>query len=149
MEAAPRVLLARRDWVFIAVCVVVIAVSSAVIANWFSSAFPEASIDFRYDRDSSRRIAEAFVDSRGMKHTVVFDSDDAARIFLERTLGLKRANVVMKRDVRLWFWHHRWFRPLQEEEWSADVAPTGEIVSMTRRIPESRAMRTVDASTAR
>jgi membrane protease YdiL (CAAX protease family) len=149
MEAAPRVSLTRRDWVFIAVCIVVTAVSSAVIAIWFTSAFPEASIDFRYDRDTSKRIAEPLVDTRGLKHTVVFDSDDAARIFLERTLGLKRANAVMKREVRLWFWHHRWFRPLQEEEWSVDVAPTGEIVSMTRKIPESRPMRTVDATTAR
>ncbi|MGZ8830801.1 MAG: CPBP family glutamic-type intramembrane protease, partial [Thermoanaerobaculia bacterium] len=154
MEAAPRVPLTRRDWVFIAVCIALMAVSAAVIANWFSSAFPEASIDFRYDRATSKAIAGTLAaaqrfDRRGMKHTVVFDSDNAARIFLERSLGLKRANEVMKREVRLYYWHHRWFRPLQEEEMSVDVAPTGEIVSMTRRIPESRAMRTADPLTAR
>lgn len=154
MEAAPRVLLTRRDWVFIAVCIVLIAASAAVIANWFSSAFPEASIDFRFDSATSKRIADSVAaaqqfDVRGMTHTVVFDSDDAARIFLERSLGLKRANDVMKRDVRLWFWHHRWFRPFQEEEFTTDIAPTGELVSMVRKIPESRPMRTVDPASAR
>ena len=144
----------RRDWLFIAVCLLVTIASAAVIAGWFSSAFPEASIDFRYDRSSSRPVAERIVaaqqfDTRGLTHTAVFDSDDAARIFLERSLGLKKANDVMRRDVRLFFWHHRWFRPLQEEEMSADVAPTGEIVSMTRRIPESRPMPSVDVAAAR
>ncbi|HSP13663.1 MAG TPA: CPBP family intramembrane glutamic endopeptidase [Thermoanaerobaculia bacterium] len=154
MEAVPRVALTRRDWIFIAVCLAVIAVSAAVIGNWFSAAFPEASIDFRYDRATSKPVAAAIASSQqfdlhGMKHAVTFDSDDTARIFLERSLGLKRANEVMKRDVRLWYWHHRWFRPLQEDELDVDVAPTGEIVSMARKIPESRPMPTVDAAQAR
>ncbi|HSP34568.1 MAG TPA: CPBP family glutamic-type intramembrane protease [Thermoanaerobaculia bacterium] len=146
--------LERRDWLFIAVCLLVTIASAAVIAGWFSSAFPEASIDFRYDRGTSKAIAERVVamqqfDTRGMRHTASFDSDDLARIFLERSLGLKRANDVMKREVRLFFWRHRWFRPLQEEEMSVDIAPTGEVVSMTRTIPESRPMPTVDATAAR
>lgn len=154
MNEHGRVPLDRRDWMFIAVCAVVIAVSAVVIANWFSSAFPEASIDFRYDSSSSKVIAGGVMaaqhfDTRGMKHTAVFDSDDSARIFLERSLGLKRANDVIRREVRLWYWHHRWFRPLQEEEFSVDIAPTGELVSMTRTIPESRRMPTVEAGTAR
>jgi membrane protease YdiL (CAAX protease family) len=151
MEAVPRVALTRRDWIFIVACLVIIAVSAMVIANWFSAAFPEASIDFRYDRASSRKIAESFapIDVRGMKHAVTFDSDDMSRIFLERSLGLKQANEIRKRDVRIWFWHHRWFRPLQEEELNIEVAPTGEIVSFAHKIPESRPMPAVDASRAR
>jgi len=144
----------RRDWLFIAVCLLVTIASAAVIAGWFSSAFPEASIDFRCDRSTSKGVADRIAaaqqfDTRGLTHTATFDSDDAARIFLERSLGLQRANGVMKHEVRLFFWHHRWFKPLQEEEFSVDVAPTGEIVSLSRRIPESRPMPAVDAATAR
>jgi membrane protease YdiL (CAAX protease family) len=146
--------LSRRDWGFIGVCAVVAVASLFVIVRYFGSAFPEASIEFRYDRDTSRPIAASLLaaqklDISRMKQTVVFDADQEARVFLERTLGLERAQVVMKRDVRIWYWHHRWFRPLQEEEYSVDVAPTGEIVSFTRRIPESTPMRTVDQPVAR
>jgi membrane protease YdiL (CAAX protease family) len=146
--------LTRRDWVFIAVCAAVVAASLLIIVRYFGSAFPEASIEFRYDRDTSRPIAESLLAAQklqiaSMKHTVVFDADQEARVFLERTLGLERAQVVMKRDVRIWYWHHRWFRPLQEEEYGVDVAPTGEIVSYVRRIPEAAAMNTVDAPAAR
>ncbi|HJQ41291.1 MAG TPA: CPBP family intramembrane glutamic endopeptidase [Thermoanaerobaculia bacterium] len=130
--------LSRRDLAFIAICVALAAASAVIIARYYHDAFPEASIDFRFDRKSSRGIAEQLlrqqrVDVRGMKHAVRFDSDDSARIFLERS-------HVKPTDVRLWTWHHRWFRPLQEEELSVDVAPTGEIVAFSHTIPEERAI---------
>jgi membrane protease YdiL (CAAX protease family) len=143
--------LTRSDWLFIAVCIAIAAVSVFVVLHWFTSVFPEASIDFRYDRDSSQKIAEPLVAAqvRGMKHTAVFDGDDQAKIFLERTLGLARATPVMRRDVRLWWWHHRWFRPLQEEELAVDVAPTGEIVGYEDTIPEALALPSPDVAGAR
>jgi membrane protease YdiL (CAAX protease family) len=137
--------LTRADWLFLAVCAAVVAASLFVAVNWFGEAFPEASIDFKYDRGSSLRVAEPILaaqrlDARGMKHTATFSADTTARIFLERTLGLAKAGTVMRRDVRLWWWSHRWFKPLQEEEFAVDVAPTGEIVGFSHTIPEDRAI---------
>jgi len=143
--------LTRSDWIFIAICVAIAALSTFVVLHWFTSVFPEASIDFRYDRDSSLKIAEPLVAAqvRGMKHAAVFYGDDQAKIFLERTLGLAKATPVMRSDVRLWWWHHRWFRPLQEEEFAVDVAPTGEIVGYDDTIPEARALPSPDVAAAR
>lgn len=133
----------RRDYLFLAICIVVFAVSLAIALTNFTRAFPEASIEFKFDRKASRGLAERFlgaqrIDVSSLRNTAIFDTDDPARIFLERTLGLERAQTVMKHDVRLWFWHQRWFRPLQEEEYSVDVAPTGEIVAFTHKLPEDR-----------
>jgi len=149
-----RQTLDRRDWTLILVCAAVAAVSALIIVRYFSAAFPEASIEFRYDRESSRTIAERVlaaqrIDLHGTKHTALFDADNNAKIFLERSLGLQRANGVMRRDVHLWYWHHRWFRPLQEEEYAIDVAPTGELVSYTRHLPEGGAVPSIDAAAAR
>jgi len=144
----------RGDWLFLAGCAVVVAVSLFIALNWFGDAFPEASIDFRYDRGSSLRVAEPLLaaqrlDARGMKHTATFSGDNTARIFLERTLGLAKAGAVMRRDVRLWWWSHRWFKPLQEEEYNVEVAPTGEIVGFSDIIPEDRAMASPPVPAAR
>ncbi len=144
----------RRDWILIAACCGLAALSLFIIFNWFTAAFPEASIDFRYERSSSLPLARAVldgqrVDVRGLKHTAIFDGDEMAKIFLERSLGLSQANRVMRRDVRIWWWRHRWFRPLQEEEYEVQVAPTGEIVAFDDRIPENRALPAIDAGTAR
>ncbi|HEX6095706.1 MAG TPA: CPBP family intramembrane glutamic endopeptidase [Thermoanaerobaculia bacterium] len=136
--------LSRKDWTLIAICLAVAAGCVAIVARSFQTAFPEASIDFKVDRNSSRPIAEKLlaaqrVDVRGMKHAVRFDADSQARIFLERTLGLEQAQRVLKDKVRVWSWHHRWFQPLVEEELSVDVAPTGEIIGYTHKLPEDRA----------
>jgi membrane protease YdiL (CAAX protease family) len=144
----------RTDWTLFAVCAAVAAISLFVVFNWFSVAFPEASIDFKVDRDGSEQVAAALlasqhVDLRGLKHAATFESDEVARIFLERSLGLQRANEVMRRQVRLWRWTNRWFRPLQEEEWNVDVAPTGEIVAYRDSIPEDRALPSGDVAAAR
>jgi membrane protease YdiL (CAAX protease family) len=146
--------LTRRDWLLIAACVAIAAVSIFVVVNWFGAAFPEASIEFRYDRGSSEKLAagvlaEQLIDMRGMKHAATFDSDDEPRIFLERSLGLKKTNEILKRDVRLWSWSHRWFHPLQEEEFRVDVAPTGEVIGFSDRIPEDRAINSPDVNAAR
>lgn len=139
--------LTRRDWAFIAICAALAVTAVVIIARYFSTAFPEASIDFKYDRAKSKPVAEALVPAplRNAKHAVSFESDSNARIFLERSLGLERANRVMRDQVRVWYWHHRWFRPLVEEEVSVDVAPSGEIVSYRHVIPEARAMPNGDA----
>lgn len=146
--------LTRGDWLLIAACLAVAAISIFVVINWFGAAFPEASIEFRYDRGSSQQIADRVlnaqhIDTRGMKHSATFDSDDEARIFLERSLGLKKTNEILKRDVRVWSWSHRWFRPLQEEEFGVSIAPTGEVTGFTDRIPEDRALNSPDVATAR
>jgi membrane protease YdiL (CAAX protease family) len=144
----------RRDLIFLAACAAVTVACLIIIARYFGAAFPEASIDFRYDRESSRAVAESVLraqqlDPVDMKHAVVFNADDEARIFLERSLGLEKATQIMQSDVRIWYWHHRWFRPLQEEEYTADIAPTGELLSFTRTIPEAMALPAVEEDAAR
>src|SRR5688572_28889112 len=101
--------LARRDWVLIAICLALAAICVAVVARYFDAAFPEASIDFKVDRNSSRPIAEKLlaaqrVSVRDMKHAVRFDADSQARIFLERTLGLEQTQRILRDNVRVWSW---------------------------------------------
>ncbi len=135
--------LSQDDWLTIAICIALVLASISIIVRYFDSAFPQAAIEFKVDRKSSTPIAERLLrasklDVRGMKHATRFDADDQARIFLERSLGLEAANAAMAEDVHVWAWHHRWFKPLIEEEVSVDVAPDGEIVGFRHTIPEDR-----------
>ena len=165
--------LTRRDWTLIAVCVLLAVIATAVVARYFSTAFPEAAIEFKYDRNGSeaiaRRVLTAVIPSevegppasggrsldfarddtfKDFHHAASFESDHNARVFLERSLGLDEANRVMRDQVRVWYWHHRWFRPLVEEEVSVDVAPTGHVIGFRHVIPEDRAIPGGDAMAA-
>jgi membrane protease YdiL (CAAX protease family) len=138
----------------IAIVALVSALSLGVGAKYFWRAFPEASIDFRVNRDDSAPIAEKFLAERGIhvegyRHAAVFGYDDAAKVYVERTQGLERMNALTRGPLRLWRWSHRWFKPLQQEEYRVDVAPAGEVVRFSHEIPEAAVGANLEAPAAR
>ena len=146
--------LRRADFRFLAICFLLLASTVWFSARYFYRAFPEASIDFRVTRDQARAQAETFLASQGLhvngyRQASRFSYDDDAKTFLERELGLDRANRIMGSRVRLWRWSWRWFRPLEKEEFRVDVTPTGELAGFRHEIPEAAARPSLPADQAR
>jgi membrane protease YdiL (CAAX protease family) len=142
------------DYRFIVICVLVCAGSLFVGVRYFYRAFPEASIQFNYNRDTSRTVAEAFLATQHLttqnyRHAAAFDYDNEAKVFMERELGLEKANKSIGDGLKLWRWGHRWFQPLQREEISVEVTPRGEIASFNHIIPEEAAGAHLPAEEAR
>jgi membrane protease YdiL (CAAX protease family) len=146
--------LTSRDHKTIIVAVLVAAVSLSVGVKYFSHAFPEASIEFRVNRRDSTPVAEKFLAERGWnvqgyRHAAVFQYDDDAKVYLERTQGLERMDQLTRGPIHMWRWSHRWFRPEQLEEFRVDVAPSGEVVGFDHRIPETASGANLDPYSAR
>src|SRR5436309_5675056 len=130
-----------RDYRFLLICVLICAASVFVGIRYFYLAFPEASIDFKVTREGSLPLAQEFlaeqeISTTDYRHASVFLYDDEAKVFLEREIGLEKANSIMEREVRLWRWGHRWFKPLQKEEARVEVTTRGEIASFSHSLPE-------------
>jgi membrane protease YdiL (CAAX protease family) len=133
--------LGPSDYRFIAVCLALLVGATWFSAQNFYRAFPEASIDFRVSRDEALHTAEQSLHAEGYqldgyRQAASFDFDDDAKTFLEREVGLEQASQIMGKRVRLWRWSYRWFRPLQKEEFTADVTPIGEFVEFKHEIAE-------------
>jgi membrane protease YdiL (CAAX protease family) len=110
----------------------------------FYRAFPEASIDFKVSRDDARNVAGKFLGDQGYglagyRQAAQFTYDEEAKTFLERELGLERANRIMGRRVRLWRWGYRWFRPLQKEEYNVEITPLGQLAGFEHALAEDAA----------
>ncbi|MGH9447139.1 MAG: YcdB/YcdC domain-containing protein, partial [Terriglobia bacterium] len=134
--------LTARQYRNIGIAVVVAAVSLAVGLKYFSHAFPEAAIRFQVNRQGSGIIAQRFLRARGFnlrgyRHAAIFDYDDMAKLYLERTQGLKRMDQLTRGPVHLWRWSHRWFKPQQKEQFSVDVTPAGQLAGFEHEIPET------------
>jgi membrane protease YdiL (CAAX protease family) len=140
-EIVPLEKLTRGDKRTLLIWIAVAAIGLTVAWHYFPRAFPEASVNFRVTRAQALDRARQFVASQGgdltgMRSTIVFDLDDNAKTYLEREVGLQRANQLMATDVSTWYWSVRFFRPLQLEEFKVRVDPGGRIVHYEHAIKE-------------
>jgi len=143
--------LQASDYRFILTCLVLFCAAAWYSTHNFYRAFPEASIDFRVNRDGGRLLAERFLATQnynlaGYRQASRFDFDDTAKTFIEREAGLEQANRLMGSRLRLWRWEYRWFQPQHKEEYRAAVTVAGEIAGFTHELPEDAARS--DATTA-
>jgi hypothetical protein len=152
----------RGEGRFLALCGVALVVFAAVGYFLFPKAFPEASLELRVTRrQAAVRARDVLVREAGAPPEVFagasrsgwheasrFAVDTRTKTYLERTLGLQRANRLFGREAKIWRWDLRWYRSLQKEEWRASVTPRGDFVSFDHEIPESAPGARLDAAEA-
>jgi membrane protease YdiL (CAAX protease family) len=143
-----------RDYRLILICAAVCALGLWIGIKYFYRAFPEASIEFQFTKDTSLPVAERFLAAQGIstrdyRHASAFRYDDEAKVFLERELGLEKANALMGRELKLWRWGHRWFKPLQKEEVRVEITTRGEVGSFFHALPEDAPGADLPADAAR
>jgi membrane protease YdiL (CAAX protease family) len=142
------------DYRFLAVCLILLAVTAWFSVRYFHRAFPEAAIEFRVNREDSRALVERFLVARGLapgdyRHASRFSYDGRAKTFLEREVGLERAGALLGSHIRLWRWSHRWFRPQRKEEFRVEITPRGEMAGFRHDIDEAAARRSLEMGPAR
>lgn len=106
-----------------------------IFVLFFNHAFPIASIDLKLSKEEIFKKAKAFVleqgfDLKDFEQTIIFDSDDYASIYLQKTQGIKKSNELIAGGIPVWFWGVRWFKELKKEGFTVDVDPTnGKIIN--------------------
>jgi membrane protease YdiL (CAAX protease family) len=121
--------------------------------RYFFRAFPEAAVDFKVSRTDAQQRAKNFVQGLdenldGYQSTITFQVDDNAKTYLERELGLQKANRLMSSELNIWFWEVRFFKPQQEEEYQVRVSPAGKVVAYNHKIEEARAAKSLSREEA-
>src|SRR6266571_6282307 len=153
-KASMPIKLSAREFRIIGAGLLIAAASVALGIKYFRRAFPEASIVFRVNRDDSKPLALRFLADRGAslagyRHASIFDYDDQAKVYLERTEGLERLDVLTNGPLHLWRWSNRWFKPQQIEEYRVEVSPSGQIIGFDHQIPEDAPGASLEESAAR
>jgi len=151
--------LTRNDKVLLAAALAAAAVAAVFAWTNFARAFPEANLEFVVNRATSQPVAEAFLREHaapasaaiaGRRHAAIFRYDTDAKLYLERELGLERLGaMVASREVRLWSWSHRYFKPLDKEEVRVEVSPEGEVTSFAHLVAEEAPGATLEEPAAR
>jgi hypothetical protein len=114
----------------------------AVSLLLYRRAFPQAAVRLEATRPQAVATARTFLGAQGAnlaadREAVQFAGDDAALVFLQRTIGLDSASRWARDRVPIWAWHVRWFRPGQKEEWRVAVGVEGRVEAFQHVIPEA------------
>ena len=114
----------------------------AVFAFYYSAAFPEASLDLKVSRSEITAMSRSFLlgrgfDLTGYRSVAVFTEQRSRIDFLERHLGLEKANVLFRKTVPVWRWSVRWFKELEELEYAVEYTPDGRLAGFQRELPEA------------
>ena len=126
----------------------------AVVVALYQSAFPLALVEMEVAREEAVASATDFVEELGaelgdFRHAAIFSGDSEALTFLQRTVGDDEAGRWAREEVPVWRWDIRWFRPLDAEEWLAEVGVDGAVVAFRHIVEEAAAGADLDESAAR
>lgn len=121
--------------------------------RYFFRAFPEASVDFKVTRPQALERAKAFVGSvgenvEGYRTSVEFKLRTEEKVYVERELGLEKANQLSGSQINLWYWNVRFYKIKQEEEFAVEVSPSGQIVGYEHVLPAVKPGATIDRASA-
>lgn len=115
----------------------------ALFLAFYDRAFPSAALDLSLSRAeitqrADRYMAERGYDLAGYKYALTFTGSSWTSYYLQRTLGIPETNrLIQESDIPVWYWHARWFRPLQKEEFDVYLAPDGQVVGLSHTLLES------------
>ncbi|HYK38404.1 MAG TPA: CPBP family intramembrane glutamic endopeptidase, partial [Candidatus Eremiobacteraceae bacterium] len=133
---------------------VLAGIAGLVLAQrYFFRAFPEATVDFKVTRPQALARAKTFVGSvgenvDGYRTSVEFEVSQEEKVYIERELGLEKANQLSSSEISLWYWNVRFYKILQEEEFKVEVSPTGQIVGYEHVLPAAKPGATIERGQA-
>jgi N-acetylglutamate synthase-like GNAT family acetyltransferase len=108
----------------------------ALFLAFYDRAFPSAALDLALSREQIAGRATEYMgglgyDLSGYETALTFEDAWLASVYLQRTLGIPETNELAREGaVPLWFWHMRWFKPFQKEEFRLSLMPDGTVVAM-------------------
>jgi membrane protease YdiL (CAAX protease family) len=109
-----------------------------------------------FSQREAKAKAESFLDSlrvnrKGYTEVVVFDYEDWADRYLQRTIGIKQTDKFIKsHNVELFFWKVRFFKELKKEEYNLRISTkTGEILAFKHFLEDITPKSTVSKDSAR
>lgn len=114
------------------------------VAAWAKLVYPQLCVlNLAIDRKEAFSRAELYlrsvgVDPRAFVRTAVFESDEWADRYLQKTIGpLAEDSFLRQHRYELFSWNIRFFKPLQKEEYYVAVSPsTGKITGFDHLIDD-------------
>lgn len=107
-----------------------------------AKASPQYAVSFKITREEAEAKAQQFLEQQnlqtnGYKRATIFTyNQENADTYLQREVGVERTGILASDEVDLWHFSSRFFKPLQQEEYSVNFLPNGRLAGFTKVLPE-------------
>ncbi|MCX5704171.1 MAG: hypothetical protein NT066_06765, partial [Candidatus Omnitrophica bacterium] len=127
------------------------------IGIWYKFEYPQFNfLDLSIDRKEALSKAEFYLASRGIHpkgyfKAIVFEANDWADRYLQKTIGIKsEEEFIKKHDYELFSWEVRFFKELKKEEYVVILSPkSGNILSFQHLIEDAEPREIIEKEIAR
>ena len=133
----------RKRWMVAGVSIVA---GIALMIGFRVDRFGSRTLKLEVTRSQAISVGEAFCNELGLdvseyRRSVQFRSGVGSSHYthLIRNAGVARADSMMVENTAPWYWHVRWFKPMEKEEIRIRVDAAGHIAGINHIIPETRA----------
>ncbi|MEM7795436.1 MAG: hypothetical protein AAF579_13430, partial [Cyanobacteria bacterium P01_C01_bin.118] len=106
--------------------------------------FPNAVLELNVPRQTIYQTAQTYLKSKNSDDFSQYQSIQSFReawmasVYLQRTLGTADTNRLIKeKNLPIYYWGMRWFKPSQQKEFYVSVATDGDIIGYSRTLPEA------------
>lgn len=143
----------RRRWIVAGLCAVA---GIALMIGFRLDRFGARSLKLEVTRSQASSMAETFCAELGLdvtdyRRSAQFRSGVGSSHYthLIRNAGVARADTLMVENTSPWYWHVRWFKPMEKEEIQVRVDASGRVAGFNHVIPETRAGPELETDDAR
>lgn len=138
------------------ICCLLFLGIAGLISYFYRAAdvFPSASIDLILSKAQVQNLAVNWSKRLGYEaqpalKSTIFGFDESAKTFLEYELGLPQAKQLMGNEIPIWYWATRFCRPLNMEEFSTALSPSGQLISFEHSLENDRHLPSIPHQQAR
>ncbi|MFH1640779.1 MAG: type II CAAX endopeptidase family protein [Candidatus Omnitrophota bacterium] len=143
--------MSRKEWSMF------VFISLVFFCVWFKFGYPQFKIvDLSIGKKQAQDIAGEYLSSRGFdlkgfSKAIVFETNEWADRYLQRTLGLKsEEEFIGEHDYELFYWRVRFFKELKKEEYTVEVSSkTGGVLGFAHLIEDTEPRDMIDKDIAR
>lgn len=112
--------------------------------SYHTAAFPEHTIELAVTREQAAVKAADFLRDQGVSPenftaATIFSTEGYAKTYLEREVGVERTAELARQEIDLWHFSSRFFKPLQQEEFTVSFLPSGRLAGYDHEVEEAKA----------
>lgn len=104
-----------------------------IFIKYYNQSFIYPSVNFKINKTEAESVALKLLkemkiaDIQSYDKASIFSTDVESSFYLQRYYSIQKVNELANKQIPVWYWEIRWFKPLTKKEYVVCIEPSGKI----------------------